>query len=73
MFHASLRPSSGAQGRIYCIWFSALDMLASLLGSPGAGRAHCVEDVIRLSSNILQAACTACFPAPQDTSQHIKC
>ena len=34
----------------YCIWFSALDVLAGVLGSREVGRVHCVEDVIRHST-----------------------
>jgi len=32
----------------YCIWFSALEVLAGVLGRREAGRVHCVEAVCRL-------------------------
>ena len=47
MFQASLRPSSGAPDRMFCIWFSSLDVLSGVLGSQEAGPVHCVEDVKR--------------------------
>ena len=31
----------------YCIWFSALKVLAGVLGRREAGRVHCVEAVFR--------------------------
>ena len=45
MFQASLCPSSGALDRIYCIWFSAVDVLAGVLGSQEAGSVHNVQPI----------------------------
>jgi len=49
----------------YCICFSALNVLAGLLGSREAGRVHCVEAVIqqeyRISRNVQR-------PLPVDTA-----
>ena len=45
MFRAPLCPSSGVQG----IWFSALKMLAGVLGRREAGCVHCVETDFRKS------------------------
>jgi len=49
MFRAPLCPSSRVQGHIYCIWFSAFDVLAGALGCQEAGRVHSVEAVIIVS------------------------
>ena len=72
MFRMLVHPSSGTCDLfvelfygLYCcgsmcvgvtVWFSALDVLAGVMGSREASRVH-----------------TACFPASQDSSQHIKC
>ena len=46
------------------VWFSALNVLAGVLGSKEAGLLHSIEAVIGLMT---------CLPASQDSSQHIKC
>ena len=48
MFRAPLCPSSGVQGCNYCVWFSALKVLAGVLGRREACRVHCVEALFRL-------------------------
>jgi len=49
MFWAPLCPSSGAQG----IWFSALNVLAGVLGSRETDHVHSVEAVIRITASTL--------------------
>jgi len=53
MFQASLCPSSEAQDLRYCIWYSALDVLAGVLVSREAGRVHTAWEPAHLVLNTI--------------------
>ena len=60
MFRESLCPSSGTLDLFYCIWFSALDVVAGVVGSREAGRVHSAHGLL------------PCFPRHQAAHQVLK-
>ena len=67
MFQGSLCPSSGALDRmsLHCIWFSALDVLAGVLGSREADRVHCAQCLVKPGSRPCAQCTVSCEAGKQ--------